>query len=34
MFGSLTTTRYVVDGRHLVSVALATGRREIEAWIA
>jgi hypothetical protein len=24
---------YVVDGRHRVSVALATGRREIDAWI-
>jgi hypothetical protein len=24
---------YVVDGRHRVSVALATGRREIEAWV-
>jgi hypothetical protein len=23
---------YVVDGRHRVSVALATGRREIDAW--
>jgi hypothetical protein len=25
---------YVVDGRHRVSVALATGRREIDAWVA
>ena len=25
---------YVVDGRHRVSVALALGQREIEAWIA
>jgi hypothetical protein len=25
---------YVLDGRHRVSVALAAGRREIEAWIA
>jgi hypothetical protein len=24
---------YVVDGRHRVSVALATGRREIDAWV-
>jgi hypothetical protein len=24
---------YVVDGRHRVSVALAAGRREIEAWV-
>jgi hypothetical protein len=24
---------YVVDGRHRVSVARATGRREIEAWV-
>jgi hypothetical protein len=24
---------YVVDGRHRVSVALATGRSEIEAWV-
>jgi hypothetical protein len=24
---------YVLDGRHRVSVALATGRREIEAWV-
>jgi hypothetical protein len=24
---------YVVDGRHRVSVALATGRRDIEAWV-
>jgi hypothetical protein len=24
---------YVVDGRHRVSVALASGRREIEAWV-
>jgi hypothetical protein len=25
---------YVVDGRHRVSVALATGLREIEAWVS
>jgi len=25
---------YVVDGRHRVSVALALGHREIEAWAA
>jgi hypothetical protein len=25
---------YVVDGRHRVSVALAAGRREIDAWVA
>jgi hypothetical protein len=25
---------YVVDGRHRVSVALAAGRHEIEAWVA
>jgi hypothetical protein len=25
---------YVVDGRHRVSVALALGRREIDAWVA
>jgi hypothetical protein len=24
---------YVIDGRHRVSVALAAGRREIEAWV-
>jgi hypothetical protein len=24
---------YVVDGRHRVSVALASGRREIDAWV-
>jgi hypothetical protein len=24
---------YVLDGRHRVSVALATGRREIDAWV-
>jgi hypothetical protein len=24
---------YVADGRHRVSVALATGRREIDAWV-
>jgi hypothetical protein len=24
---------YVIDGRHRVSVARATGRREIEAWV-
>jgi hypothetical protein len=25
---------YVVDGRHRVSVALASGRREIDAWVS
>jgi hypothetical protein len=25
---------YVADGRHRVSVALATGRRDIEAWVS
>jgi hypothetical protein len=25
---------YVLDGRHRVSVALAAGRREIEAWVS
>ncbi len=25
---------YVADGRHRVSVALATGQREIEAWVS
>jgi hypothetical protein len=25
---------YVVDGRHRVSVAVAAGRREIDAWVA
>jgi ParB-like chromosome segregation protein Spo0J len=24
---------YVVDGRHRVSVAFASGRREIDAWV-
>jgi hypothetical protein len=25
---------YVLDGRHRVSVALAAGRREIDAWVS